>query len=426
MLGFFCHGGHGARAHGGHGGPSGPGGVRVVADPDFWEMKNAPRDPAMASESPEPPRPPAQSSVNSVSPNAPAAPPRVCVSLAELVTRAGGRRLGADARGEPVEYALPAHATVEVREYLRPLASVTAPPGGLAWLPSARVFGAGVVLSADGSLLARDVSEDFGKGSDEHWLLGFDGLRAPEALDGPVAAVAVNRGANYCHWLLEELPRLLALGIGAADTIVAHAAAPFALAALALRGGPETVRPARRASHFECSPLLVPGLVTRAGEPTPEALRRVREFAGPLGRGALAGGAGERVYFSRARAARRRVANEDALWAGLAAERFSRVFLEELDWEAQIAVARAARVVVAPHGAGLANLVFCAPGTRVLELVNRDHFPPLFWRLAALAGLDYRPVVAPGDGELAASLPANKRDIGVDVGAVRRALAGNG
>jgi capsular polysaccharide biosynthesis protein len=28
----------------------------------------------------------------------------------------------------------------------------------------------------------------------------------------------------------------------------------------------------------------------------------------------------------------------------------------------------AAAVVIAPHGAGLANLVFCAPGTTVIEL----------------------------------------------------------
>ena len=243
-------------------------------------MKNAPRNPAMASESPEPPRPPAQSSVNSVSPNAPAAPPRVCVSLAELVTRAGGRRLGADARGEPVEYALPAHATAEVREYLRPLASVTAPPGGLAWLPSARVFGAGVVLSADGSLLARDVSEDFGKGNDEHWLLGFDGLRAPEALDGPVAAVAVNRGANYCHWLLEELPRLLTLEKGETENVVANMAERFAREAWAWRGGQERVIAVKRAGHLACGPLVVPSLADTPGEPT----RRTVERAAPAGR----------------------------------------------------------------------------------------------------------------------------------------------
>jgi hypothetical protein len=66
----------------------------------------------------------------------------------------------------------------------------------------------------------------------------------------------------------------------------------------------------------------------------------------------------------------------------------------------------------------LANLVFCAPGTRVLELFAREYVNPCYWRLAALGGLDYRPVVAEGLGELREERTAKGTDIAVEVGAV--------
>ena len=46
-------------------------------------------------------------------------------------------------------------------------------------------------------------------------------------------------------------------------------------------------------------------------------------------------------------------------------------------------------IVVGPHGAGLADIAFCQPGTRVLELIPSDHLYPYFYTLADAAGLDY-------------------------------------
>ena len=79
-------------------------------------------------------------------------------------------------------------------------------------------------------------------------------------------------------------------------------------------------------------------------------------------------------------------------------------------------------VVVAPHGAGLANLVFCEAGTRVVEFFNRAYVNGNFWRLAALRGLDYRPVVAAGAEPLAQIAAQGREDIVVDVSAVMRAV----
>ena len=47
-------------------------------------------------------------------------------------------------------------------------------------------------------------------------------------------------------------------------------------------------------------------------------------------------------------------------------------------------------IVVAPHGAALANLVFARAGTRVLELPVKHHANKVYKHAAAALGLPYR------------------------------------
>lgn len=49
----------------------------------------------------------------------------------------------------------------------------------------------------------------------------------------------------------------------------------------------------------------------------------------------------------------------------------------------------AASVVVGPHGAGLTDLVFCRPGTRVLELMSPLHPMPYWYTISEAGGLRY-------------------------------------
>ena len=349
-------------------------------------------------------------------------PPARCARVAEIVARDGGviERRGA---AERTEYALPAHATAEVAAYLRGLAEVERPEQFVVRLPAGRVFGSGAVVSAAGDLLARDVSADLGKPFECHWLLGHGKMREPKELAGATAVAAVNLGAGYCHWLLEELPRILAVGTGEADNLVVNAAAGFAREALAARGGGERMIAARRAAHWECGPLVVPSLADSPGAPTRGTVERVRAWAEERGLGRRVAGRGEKIYLTREKARRRRVTNEGALWAELEGRGFAKVALEELPWAEQIAVCRAARLVVAPHGAGLANLMFCEAGARVVELVNRAYFNPVFWRLAALRGLDYRAVVADGEGAIREQASAGGVDVEADLARVSAELA---
>jgi hypothetical protein len=339
--------------------------------------------------------------------------------LAQILPRFGGSLevMPGDSR---LVYALPAHAADEVRDFLQPFSVVEPSPGFVARLPGGRVFGSGNVLSPDGLCIARDVSPDFGKSFSDHWLLSFKRMRPPVPLDGAVAVVATTLGKGYSHWLLEELPRLLLLPPDAATTIIAHGAAAFSREALGLHGFSGRVIEPGRETHFACEQLVVPGLPGEPGQPSPCAVRLLAEFTAPLH--ASSSAFGERLYVSRGKARRRRVSNEDALWARLESHGFKRVHLEDLTWREQINAFHHAKVIVAPHGAGLANLVFCRPETRVVEFFHRAYVNPCFWRLAALRGLDYRPVVGALPQPLAYDVRAGRVDIEVDVETVLDAL----
>lgn len=343
-------------------------------------------------------------------------PPTACELLGEIIGRYGGSIT--EAEEEPLfEYTLPVHASTEMRDFLRPQALVRFAPEYVAQLPGGRVFGSGNVLSPDGTTIARDVSPDFGKPFEDHWLLTYKKIQSPVVVPSTIAVVAVPLGMGYSHWLLEELPRLLAFEPTSAATIIAQATSAHHREAFVLHGFSGKVIPAKRFSHFSCEQLIVPSL----GRLTPTTVCLLSEFTAPLRDPSPS--FGERLYISRDKARRRRVVNEPELWVQLSARGFVKIHLEELTWRQQINAFLGAKVIVAPHGAGLANLVFCQAGTKVVEFFHHAYVNGCYWQLAALKELDYRPVVSTGAAPLAETLSENRTDIVANVAPVLRALS---
>jgi capsular polysaccharide biosynthesis protein len=342
--------------------------------------------------------------------------------LQAIVARGGGTWTQRSP-GIITEYALPTHACGELLELFREQTSaLEASPEFIAQVPGGRVFGSGAVLSADGASIARDVSVDFGKPFSKHWLLGYQRIRAPVFIGGTTAVAATALGHGYAHWLLEELPRLLSPGVAECETIIAHATSAISREALKRLQLTTRVREPRRYSHFGCEHLIVPSLAGQPGFPTPRVGETLGSFTEDLSV-STSGIVGERLYVSRQHARRRRVTNEAELWALLQSRGFVKLHTEELTWAEQIAAFRQAKVVVAPHGAGLANIVFCRPGTVIVEVFNRSYVNGCYWRLAAVQQLDYRPVVAQGTEPLGSSLSANSLDIRVDPAQVTKVLS---
>ena len=81
--------------------------------------------------------------------------------------------------------------------------------------------------------------------------------------------------------------------------------------------------------------------------------------------------------------------NEDEVLALLEPAGFEAVTMDGRSIEEQAAMFASAEVVVATHGAALANLVFARPGTVVVELMGRNTVSDMYALLAWRRELSY-------------------------------------
>lgn len=106
---------------------------------------------------------------------------------------------------------------------------------------------------------------------------------------------------------------------------------------------------------------------------------------------------GRRLLVSRGDATKRRISNEPTLLAALERHGFERLVPGSLTFDEQVATFADAEIIVAPHGAGLANLLFVSPPGAVVELLPTDVHRPHYRRLAAEVGVRYQAIPCRAD-----------------------------
>ena len=99
-----------------------------------------------------------------------------------------------------------------------------------------------------------------------------------------------------------------------------------------------------------------------------------------------------RLYIHRSSGARR-VANFEWLVPILDLFNFKIMDFSAIPLVEQISLMQGAKFVIAEHGAGVCNLLFCQKGTRLIELFNPSCPQPAYWSLSSVSGVDYGFVV---------------------------------
>lgn len=95
----------------------------------------------------------------------------------------------------------------------------------------------------------------------------------------------------------------------------------------------------------------------------------------------------KRIFISRKDAIpRRQIVNEDELFSELKSVGFEVYELSSLSLDDQVALFKNAEIIVSPHGAGLANLLFCTEKPYVIELQSKQAFTRVYWSLSCLVG----------------------------------------
>lgn len=126
-------------------------------------------------------------------------------------------------------------------------------------------------------------------------------------------------------------------------------------------------------------------------------------------------GTPRRLYISRGPARWRRLRNEDCVIAALAAQGFTAVAMDGMSLDEQAALFCGAEIIVAPHGAALANLVFAREGLTLVEIMPSGYDHMLwYYPLACYLQADYRYMVADAF-PLSGDAKSGRADMSVDI-----------
>ena len=209
--------------------------------------------------------------------------------------------------------------------------------------------------------------------------------------DGREILIATDRFSNgYFHWVTETLPRLWWIRdqLNHFELLLPAFAArfPYMVESLALFPDLAFRIAAKQTRWRFAEALLVPALA-------PGGNFRPR-FMVELGQAwRLRTGPSvpfRRLYISRSRAAKRRITNEDEVRLSLEAQGFETVHLEGMPFASQVKLVAEASHLISNHGAGLTNLMFMVPGTRVTEIRLRgDSHNNCYFSLARAVGVEY-------------------------------------
>ncbi|MBD2431764.1 MULTISPECIES: glycosyltransferase family 61 protein [Fischerella] len=281
------------------------------------------------------------------------------------------------------------------------------PDAFVATIPNGRVWGDGNVITPDNQLLA-EVSKVIGKGeyildSAKHPIFFQEKLPPVQKISGSVAVLSSAGGTGYYHWLFDILPRLALLqkaeiAFEEIDKfLVNRYISRFQIETLNTLGIPRSkIIENHWNPHIEAEQLVVPALVGETSHMPKWACDFLRENF--LGDKTKQNKQTLRLYLNRTQVVHRKVENESEVIDFLSGMGFRNLSLETLSVAEQIELMAAAEVVIAPHGAGLTNIVFCQPGTKVIELLSPKAVNFMYWSLSNQVGLDYYYLL--GEGEV--------------------------
>lgn len=175
--------------------------------------------------------------------------------------------------------------------------------------------------------------------------------------------------------------------------------------------------------NFQCSDLYFPSFLSYGHVPAPStwAFEAIAHY-----RAAVLGSRNsrsqqwldatlsqpERIYISRADASQRRVENEKALVKILKKHGFSIVVPGDFSLEDQVYLFAKAKIIVAPHGMGLTNMLWSDQLEHVVELFSTEWIRNCFFRMAQNLGVNYHAsVVNPVQSEGTADMVVDIQEI---------------
>ncbi|WP_052342752.1 glycosyltransferase family 61 protein [Bacillus sp. EB01] len=255
--------------------------------------------------------------------------------------------------------------------------------GDIGIIPHGGIWGLnGAIITANNHLIW-DVSKEMVETPYKHSIFKQKSLPPVSHYYKSAADLTHVFSENYYHWLYEVLPRIHLLeqrGIKPEYYICKYNALPFQSETLSQLGFLEKIVITNHDTHLQAEELIVPSQPSYATKWGFDFLRRSFLKENSLK-------PSKRIYIRRK--GYRRITNQGDIDELLFKYKFLQVELETLSFFEQVQLFSSAEIIIAAHGAGLANLTFCTPGTQVLEIFSPTYITPLYWTISNFGNLNY-------------------------------------
>jgi hypothetical protein len=238
----------------------------------------------------------------------------------------------------------------------------------------------------------------------QYYSISFeDVLSSSRYVDGVVLSLLDDISPpNFCHWMVDVLPRLAAVGheISSSNFYVAtrELTQPYQLETLELCGvSRDRIIEVQRFEAVRAKTLLLTSDVRAMPHPcfksAPWAIDFLRSKIAVNSllkdkHPALIG-VGKKIYISRDDAPGRRIVNDVEVFTSLRELGFDRIVMSDLPFFAQVQCMAGATHIVGLHGAALSHLAMCCHPSSVLEIFPQSYGTPAFFALAAALGNNY-------------------------------------
>jgi len=263
-----------------------------------------------------------------------------------------------------------------------------------------KVYGPTVSVVEQEYRLLGDVSVEWGKKSADNWTFRRITLPDPKRIAGKTLVLASTGGNTYFHWLTDVLPRIrLAQEAGYDPVAFDHVLVngldqPFQRETLAFQkiSAEKCIMFRDRESAYELEEAVLPSLPGVPGVVPSETVNYLRQL-----HARNSDSTGKKIFIGRGDAKHRAMNHGVKIAEELKKRGFQSVDCGRLSVKEQAEFFGSAEVVVGAHGAALTNLVFCRPGTKVVELFGPRYVNPCYRDLSVAAGLKHSAVI--GDGK---------------------------
>lgn len=254
-----------------------------------------------------------------------------------------------------------------------------------------------------------------------------------------ILPISSQRNRNYCRWWLDSVTKLFICGqsnilrsklrSSRLEVLAPKLRADFQRETVRLLNSPRiaTNTPDRL---IRGRSINSPGLTFGGGQRIASIVRPFSAYLDVVIPASKSSGgpSGELLYISRNESSMRRLVNEEDILPGLRDLGFTILQPAKVPLRDQIEAFRNARVVLAAHGAGLTNIIFCRPGTTLIEIFPEGGVHgSAFTRIASQLDFDYFFVVGEKIDNEAGRTNPNNSDLRLDkdafLGFVREALS---